>query len=205
MRRRRATPAATFLLTVTDMTLNDIKAAIPDYAKDLRLNFEAVLGEAGAPGLNAKQIGLIALASAIASRHEPVVGALVEFAARNANAQELNGARTAAALMAMNNIYYRFTHVVSEPEYGTLRANLRMNAMANPGCDKIDFELCSIAVSAVNGCGMCMDSHEKTLKKHGVSAQAIQSAVRIAAVVHAVAITIEQARAASGESLPAAA
>ena len=85
-----------------------------------------------------------------------------------------------------------------------MRANLRMNAMANPGCDKIDFELCSIAVSAVNGCGMCMDSHEKTLKKHGVSAQTIQSAVRIAAVVHGVAVTLEQSRA-SSEALPAAA
>src|SRR3954469_9419226 len=174
------------------MNLNELKSAIPDYAKDLRLNLDSVLSESGAPGLSAKQIGMIGLASALSARYEPVVSALAEFAARNGSVQELNGARTAAALMAMNNIYYRFTHVVSEPEYGTLRANLRMNAMANPGCDKIDFELCSIAVSAVNGCGMCMDSHEKNLKKHGVSAQTIQSAVRIAAVVHGVAVTLEQ-------------
>ena len=187
------------------MSIDSIKAAIPDYAKDLRLNLDSVLSETGAPGLNAKQIGLVALASAIAARHEPVVATLADFAARSASEQELNAARTAAALMAMNNIYYRFTHVVSEPEYGTLRANLRMNAMANPGCDKIDFELCSIAVSAVNGCGMCMDSHEKTLKKHGVPAQAIQSAVRIAAVVHGVSVTLEQARAGAGDALSAAA
>jgi len=186
------------------MNLNDLKAALPDYAKDLRLNFEAVLGEAGAPGLTQKQIGLIALASAIAARHEPVVAALAAFASNHASAQELNGARTAAALMAMNNIYYRFTHVVSDAEYGTLRAGLRMNAMANPGCDKIDFELCSLAVSAVNGCGMCMDSHEKNLRKHGLGAQTVQSAVRIAAVVHAVAVTLEQSDAAA-EQLPAAA
>jgi alkyl hydroperoxide reductase subunit D len=94
--------------------------------------------------------------------------------------------------MAMNNVYYRFTHLVGDSEYQTLRAGLRMNAMSNPGCDKIDFELCSLAVSAINGCGMCMDSHEKTLRKHGVTAQAIQSAVRIAAVVNAVAVTLEQ-------------
>ena len=72
-----------------------------------------------------------------------------------------------------------------------------MNAMANPGCDKIDFELCSLAVSAINGCGMCMDSHEKTLRKHAISAQTVQSAVRIAAVVHAVAVTLEQSAAAT--------
>jgi alkyl hydroperoxide reductase subunit D len=72
-----------------------------------------------------------------------------------------------------------------------------MNVIANPGCSKIDFELASLAVSAINGCGKCVDSHEKTLKKHEVSAQAIQSAARIAAVIHAVAVTIEQATAAS--------
>jgi alkyl hydroperoxide reductase subunit D len=105
--------------------------------------------------------------------------------------------------MAMNNVYYRFTHLVGDAEYQTLRAGLRMNAMANPGCDKIDFELCSLAVSAINGCGMCMDSHEKTLRKHGLSAQAIQSAARIAAVIHAAALTLEQAVAA--DNVPAAA
>ncbi|HZP67529.1 MAG TPA: carboxymuconolactone decarboxylase family protein [Rudaea sp.] len=185
------------------MSIDSIKSSIPDYAKDLRLNFDSVLSETGAPGLNAKQIGLVALASAIAARHAPVVYAVAEFAGRSASAQELNGARTAAALMAMNNVYYRFTHLVGEPEYGTLRAGLRMNAMAAPGCDKIDFELCSLAVSAINGCGMCMDSHEKTLKKHGVSAQAIQSAVRIAAVVNAVAVTLEQVD--RSDALPVAA
>jgi lipoyl-dependent peroxiredoxin subunit D len=175
------------------MSLSEIKSAIPDYAKDLRLNLDSVLSENGAPGLSNKQIALVALASAIASRHEPLVAAIAGEAATHASTQELNGARTAAAIMAMNNVYYRFTHLVGEPEYQTLRAGLRMNAMANPGCDKLDFELCSLAVSAINGCGMCMDSHEKTLRKHGLAAQAIQSAARIAAVVHAVAITLEQA------------
>jgi alkyl hydroperoxide reductase subunit D len=174
------------------MNLNELKAAIPDYAKDLRLNLDSVLSESGAPGLVPRQIGLIALASAIAARHEPLTAAIATEAAKSATAQELGGARTAAALMAMNNIYYRFTHLVGDEEYATQRAGLRMNAMANPGCDKIDFELCSLAVSAINGCGKCMDSHEQTLRKHGLAAQAIQSAVRIAAVVHAVAVTLEQ-------------
>lgn len=178
------------------MSLSDIKSAIPDYARDLRLNLDSVLNETGAPGLSTKQIGLIALASAIASRHAPLTVALSAEAAKSASAAELSGAQTAAAIMAMNNVYYRFTHLVGDPEYQALRAGLRMNAMANPGCDKVDFELCSLAVSAINGCGMCMDSHEKTLRKHGVSAQTIQSAVRIASVVHAVAVTLEQAEAA---------
>ena len=173
------------------MLLSEIKSAIPDYAKDLRLNLDSVLSETGAPGLSSKQVGLVALASAIASRHEPLVAAIAGEAAKHASAQELNGARTAAAIMAMNNVYYRFTHLVGEPEYQTLRAGLRMNAMANPGCDKVDFELCSLAVSAINGCGMCIESHEHELRKAGLTAEQIQAAVRIAAVVHAVAAVLD--------------
>src|SRR3982751_4194610 len=179
------------------MNLESIKSRVPDYAKDLRLNLDSVLTESGAPGLSSKQIAIIALASAIASRHEPLTEAIAAQAAGVLSPVELDGARAAAAIMAMNNIYYRFTHLVEEREYETMRASLRMNVMANPGCSKIDFELASLAVSAINGCGKCVDSHEKTLKKHEVSALAIQSAARIAAVIHAVAVTVEQASAAA--------
>src|SRR5580692_10215018 len=153
------------------MSLAELKAQLPEYAKDLRLNLDSVLSEGGTPGLTSKQIFVIALASAIASRYKPLTAAIAEEAAKHASAEELNGARVAAAIMGMNNIYYRFLHLVEEPEYGTLRAGLRMNAMTNPGGDKIDFELASLAVSAVNGCGKCLESHEKTLRKHGLSAQ----------------------------------
>jgi alkyl hydroperoxide reductase subunit D len=175
------------------MSLADLKSQLPDYAKDLRLNLDSVLSEGGAPGLTQKQIMVVALAAAIASRYKPLTQAVAEEAAQHASAEELNGARVAASIMGMNNIYYRFVHLVSEPEYGTLRAGLRMNAMSNPGGAKVDFELASIAVSAVNGCGSCVDSHEKTLRKHGLSAQPIQSAIRIAAVIHATAVALEQA------------
>jgi alkyl hydroperoxide reductase subunit D len=174
------------------MSLEQISARIPDYAKDLRLNLDSVLSESGAPGLGAKQIAVVALASAIAARHAPLVEAIRERAADVLDPGEIDGARAAAAIMAMNNIYYRFTHLVGNEEYAKMRAGLRMNVMANPGIPKVDFELASLAVSAINGCGMCMDSHEKTLVKHEVAAQAIQSAVRIAAVIHGVAVTLEQ-------------
>jgi lipoyl-dependent peroxiredoxin subunit D len=173
------------------MSVNAIKALLPDYAKDLRLNLDSVLSESGAPGLNARQIAIIAIASADAARFEPLQRAMLAQFAGVLSEAEVAAAHAAAAIMAMNNIYYRFTHLVGDSEYQNLRAGLRMNVMANPGCDKIDFELASIAVSAINGCGMCMESHEKTLRKHEVSAQAVQSAVRIAAVLHAVAVTAE--------------
>lgn len=179
------------------MTIEHLKSQLPDYAKDLRLNLESVLSEGGAPGLSQKQIALVALSSAIASRHAPLTEAIAQFAAQHAEEPELDGARTAAALMGMTNIYYRFLHLVENDEYGTLRAGLRMNAMANPGIDKIDFDLASVAVSAINGCGSCVASHERTLRKHDVSAQAVQSAARIAAVLHAVAVVLEQQSAAN--------
>jgi alkyl hydroperoxide reductase subunit D len=182
------------------MSLDRIKSGLPDYAKDLRLNLESVLSEGGAPGLSPKQIALVALASAIASRHAPLTEAIAQFASQHADEKELDGARTAAALMGMTNIYYRFLHLVENEEYGTLRAGLRMNAMANPGIDKVDFDLASVAVSAINGCGSCVASHERTLRKHDVSAQAVQSAARIASVIHAVAVVLEQQAAASAAS-----
>lgn len=175
------------------MSLDTLRASIPDFAKDLRLNLESVLAETGAPGLAERQIRAVAYASAIASRHRPLTNALAAQAAGSLSDAELGGVRTAAALMAMTNIYYRFTHLVGDAEYATLRAGLRMNATANPGIDKPTYELCALAVSAVNGCGACLESHEKVLRQHGLTAQAIQSAARIAAVVHAVAVTLEQA------------
>ena len=92
--------------------------------------------------------------------------------------------------MAMNNIYYRFMHLGTSADYKTLPARLRMNVIGKPGVDKVDFELWSLAVSAINGCGVCIDSHEKILREAGLSAEQIQAAVRIAATVHAVARTL---------------
>ena len=175
------------------MKLDELKSALPDYAKDLRLNLESVLSESGAPGLSDRQIVAIALASAIAARHIPLSAAIEAVAAEKLATAEIAGAKAAAAMMAMTNVYYRFTHLAANKEYETLRAGLRMNVMANPGIDKISFELAALAVSAINGCGMCMDSHEKVLRGHGITAQGVQSAVRIAAVVNAVALTLEQA------------
>ncbi len=93
--------------------------------------------------------------------------------------------------MAMNNIYYRFVHLASNKEYATMPARLRMNVIANPGVDKADFELWSLAVSAINGCGACIDAHEKVLTEAGVAAATIQTAVRFAAIIQSVAVAIE--------------
>ena len=184
-------------------TLDAIRDSIPDYARDLKLNLGAVLAPTGAPGLNEKQIWAVALASAIASRNVGFAKQIEALAAGKLDEAYLGASRAAAAVMGMNNIYYRFLHLVEDPEYAQMPARLRMNVIGNPGIDKLDFELLSLAVSAVNGCGMCIVAHEKQLRKHDVSREAIQSAVRIAATIHAVAGVLEHA--AGGAEVEAAA
>ncbi len=172
-------------------TLELIRESIPDYARDLKLNLGSVLTPAGAPGLNERQIWSVALASAIASRNNVFTRAIEAAAGDVLDPAHLQAARAAAAIMGMNNVYYRFLHLVEDPEYAGLPARLRMNILGNPGIDKLDFELLSLAVSAINACGLCITSHEKKLRAHGITREMIQSAVRIAAVVHAVAGVLE--------------
>ena len=169
------------------MSLEQIRDSLPDYARDIRLNLGSVLTPQGAPGLTEKQIASVALATAIASRNVGFARAVEDWARGQLDDTSVAGARAAAAIMGMNNIYYRFVHLVEDEDYGTMPARLRMNVIGNPGIDRIVFELLSLAVSAVNGCGLCVTSHERKLRDDGVGREAVQSAVRIAAVIHAAA------------------
>jgi len=145
------------------------------------------------------------VAAAIASRNNEVIEAVIgEFSPR-LDPAALNAAKAAAAIMAMNNVYYRFLHLVEDEEYAKLRAGLRMNIIASPGTARENFELWSLAVSAINGCGKCITAHEKVLRDAGLTREQIQAAVRIAAVVHAVAVTLETEPATAVRSVAAAA
>ncbi|HEY6455319.1 MAG TPA: carboxymuconolactone decarboxylase family protein, partial [Steroidobacteraceae bacterium] len=126
-----------------------------------------------------------------ATRPVPRAHDFAALAAAHPAPADLTAARAAAAVMGMNNVYYRFLHLVEDAAYQKMPARLRMNVLANPGIEKADFELLSLAVSAINGCGSCVASHERQLRQHGLSREAVQSAVRIAATVHAVARVLE--------------
>ncbi|MFR9674396.1 alkyl hydroperoxide reductase [Streptomyces sp. TR06-5] len=170
------------------MALADLKSALPDYAKDLRLNLGSVIGNSQLPE---QQLWGTVLACAIASRSPIVLRELEPEAKENLSPEAYGAAKSAAAVMAMNNVFYRTRHLISDPEYGTLRAGLRMNVIGNPGVEKTDFELWSLAVSAINGCGQCLDSHEQVLRKADVDRETVQEAFKIAAVVQAVATTVD--------------
>lgn len=169
------------------MNMEELKARLGDYAKDIVLNLDTVLTEEGAPELTATQIAGIALASAYATRNADIMAAVTAEIDGKLDAAGIRGAKAAATIMAMNNVYYRFTHYVHDEDIKKLPAKLRMNVIANSGIAKIDFELMSLAVSAINGCGMCMEAHTHEITKAGLGKLGIQSAIRIAAVINAAA------------------
>ena len=169
------------------MSLDALRDTIPEYAKDIRLNLGTLASESV---LTDQQKWGTFLASALASRNAAVIRAVSAEVAGKLSAEAVAGAKAAAAIMAMNNVYYRATHLMHAEDYKKLPAKLRMNVIANPGVDKVDFELWSLAVSAVNGCGMCLDAHEKVVRKGGLSVDQVQAALRIAASVHAAAAVL---------------
>ena len=175
-------------------TLDAIRDALPEYARDLRLNLSSVLATPGAPGLTDTQIWAVALAAAAASGNPRLTAEMETLAAAHLDAAHRQAAHAAAAIMGMNNVYYRFVHLVEDTEYATLPARLRMNVIGNPGIARADFELLSLAVSAINGCGACIAAHERQVRQQGMGREAVQSAVRIAATVHAVARVLKNAQ-----------
>ncbi len=176
--------------TTTADPLSALAGSIPDYAKDLRLNLGTVMGS---QNLTEQQVWGTAVASAIAARNPRLRVAVLAAAEAHLSPAAVAAAKSAASLMGMNNVYYRFTHLVGQEEYRRLPARLRMQAIANPGVDKVDFELWSLAVSAINGCGICIEAHERQVVAQGLKREAVQDAVRIAAVLHGVAVALEAA------------
>ena len=173
------------------MSIDNVKASLPDYAKDVRLNLSAIVNE---DSLEEKPKWGLALACALATRNAELVAQIAEEAKAHLTPAEADAARAAAALMAMNNIYYRFVHLASNKDYATRPAKLRMTFIGNPGVPKDWFEMWCLAVSAINGCGACMDAHENVLREHGVPVDSIQAAVRYAAILQSAAVALEAAK-----------
>ncbi len=165
--------------------LEELKAAMPEYAKDIKINLGTLISQENQV-LSTKQVFGAALTSAYATKDKALIK-IVENEVQNILSEaEIKGVKTAATLMAMNNIYYRFLHISHDKEYSQMPAGLRMQGIVNHGIDKIDFEIFSLAASVINGCGMCIDAHANQLVKQGVSKSQVQMVAKIAAVVNAV-------------------
>lgn len=168
------------------MSIDALKSQIPAYAKDIKLNLSSLVND---ETLSTQQLWGTFLSTALATGNIEVIRQIEEDALDNLSAEAVDAAKAAASIMAMNNVYYKFAGMM--PDYQNLPAKLRMNVIGNPGVDKLDFELWSLAVSAINGCQFCVQSHEKILRDGGMSQEQIQTSVRVAAVVKAVAATLD--------------
>ncbi|MBN8521948.1 MAG: carboxymuconolactone decarboxylase family protein [Alphaproteobacteria bacterium] len=169
------------------MSLESIQNALPDYAKDIKLNLSGFMNETD---MTEQQTWGTLFACALATGNEFVIREIESEAKARLSTEAFQGAKAAASIMAMNNVYYKFVGMIANEEYKTMPAKLRMNILASHGTDKIDFELWALAVSAMNGCKFCVDAHDKKLRDHGVSAVIVQTAVRMAAVIQATSATL---------------
>jgi alkyl hydroperoxide reductase subunit D len=172
-------------------SLEVVRGELTDAHRDTRLNLQSVLEN---NSLTPEQRWGVAVACAFAARNELIKKAMLHEA-RQALGEKaepiIEDARAAASLMGMNNVYYRFRHMVGKESYSTKRAGLRMNRLVQVLTNKVDFELVCLAVSAINGCETCVQSHEKVVIEGGLSEDQVHDAVRIAAVVHAAAVGLE--------------
>lgn len=172
------------------MNLDQLLDKIGDYGKDTRINFKNLIAGENTPGLTKNQTIATALACAYATKEKDVIQFMLEQAATVLTPEETEAAKAAASIMAMNNVYYRTIHLSENKDWSKLPAKLRMTVIANPGVVKVDFETYCLAVSAITGCGMCINAHIAELQKAGVSAEGVQSTIRIAAIVNAISQTL---------------
>ncbi|HYH97439.1 carboxymuconolactone decarboxylase family protein [Hyalangium sp.] len=171
-------------------SLEVVRSELADVHKDTRLNLQAVLE---ASSLTPEQRWGVAVGSAYAARNDRLKEAMINEAKKALTTPEpvLEDARAAASLMAMNNVYYRFRYMIRKESYATKRPGLRMNRLAQVLTNKVDFELVCLAISCINGCEACVQSHEKVVLEGGLSEDQVHDAVRIASVIHAAAVGLE--------------
>jgi alkyl hydroperoxide reductase subunit D len=170
------------------MNVDSLKEQIPDHARDLRINLGAI---ASTTALSQAQAWFVAVASAHTARQPELVAAIETDAAAHLQPTAIAAGRGAAAIMGMNNIYYRFVHFMGDAsEYGHMPARLRMQIIGNPGVDKLDFELACLAASAITGCEACVRAHERAVRERGGTKEMVHDTVRIAAVLHGLAIAL---------------
>ena len=151
------------------------------YLRDLKMNLKTSLKS---DNVTAKESALIGLAVASNENHEILVNYFAQLSRESgATEEELSEAIACASLLSSNNVFYRFRHFTGKEKYNQIPAKLRMNIMVNPVLGKEFFELVSLAVSAVNGCEMCVNAHENSLMELGAKEERVFDAVRLSAVI----------------------
>jgi len=169
-------------LQTLDTHSNMFKLAEADhrYLRDLRINVGNALNYAN---LSKKESLLLALAVAANEKHTHLKESVLRLLdSENVSASEIAETYACVSLMNVNNVFYRFRHFTKASYYNDTPAGIKMNVMMNPVLGKEFFELMSLALSAVNGCEMCVNAHEDSVKKHGASEARIYDAIRLASI-----------------------
>ena len=174
------------------MSIENLKNGLPEYAKDLKLTIGTLVRDSQ---LTEQQLWGTLVATAAANRVESVIVEVVAEAREHLSDTALQAALGAATIMGMNNVFYRARHFL-HGAYDDMRAGLRMNIIGRSGgVEKADFELWSMAVSAINGCEQCLGSHEATVRQEGIAREQVWDAIRIASVMGGIgqAVTLAEA------------
>lgn len=178
------------------MSIENLKNSLPEYAKDLKLNLGSL---ARSTELTEQQLWGTFLASAAATKSATVLKEIAEEAADVLSAEAYNAALGAASIMGMNNVAYRAKSFLGD-EFAQVRMGLRMNIIGNPGVDKVDFELWSLAVSTINGCHDCTAAHDAVVRKEGLTKEQVFEAVKVAATLSGVAQAVVASEVLAGTS-----
>lgn len=170
------------------MQLEQLVETLPEYAKDLKLNYSSLVRHNAE--LTPQQLWGTILACACSLCCETLKQAVIEASSQHLTPQTAEAAKSAAAITGMNNVYYRFLSLVSNENYDAMPTKLRMNILRTHGVDPRDFELWSLAASVINGCGKCINAHERVLREKGITEGTILAVVRIAAVISSIGVVL---------------
>ncbi|MFG2036744.1 carboxymuconolactone decarboxylase family protein [Dactylosporangium sp. NPDC048998] len=170
------------------MSIATLRAALPPYARDLELNLDSVLA---GDLLDEQRLWGAALACAMTTRSAFVIRNIAAEAGGHLKPEAVEAAKAVASRMAIHNVYFRAKHLIGDEAYQHLPARLRRQVSSTPGVGAADIEAWSVAVSAITGCGVCLESHERSLRGAGVSREVVDEVLRVAAVVHALAVTLD--------------
>ena len=152
------------------------------YIKDLKINVGNVLSNA--QYLTKKESLLLALSVAVNEKYDILKVSFTNLAkAEGATDAEIAEIIACTSLMNTNNVFYRFRHFMKKEYYSNLPAGIKMSIMMNPVLGKAFFELVSLVVSSINGCEMCVTSHEQSVLQHGYAENKIFEAVKLGAII----------------------
>ncbi len=169
------------------MSIDNLKSSLPEYAKDLKLNLSSL---SRSTELSEQQLWGTMLATAAAAKSATVFSEISDEAREHLSDTAFDAALGAATIMGMNNVAYRAKSFLGS-EYTQVKMGLRMNIIGNPGVEKADFELWSLAVSTINGCHDCTAAHDATVRKEGLTKEQVWEAVKVAATMAGVAQAVE--------------